>query len=400
MLRLLCGTLMRLQTRWANIGAASHTDPWDQWTSMSRSTTHADRDDARLINRSRSSSSHTYGITALSFYPFDSLAFLSSSYDHTLKIYSSETLTPSASFSLGSVVYSHSISPIASHLLVACATQHPSVRLVDLRSAASTHSLAGHGGGAVLSVAWSPKHEHILASGASDGTVRFWDVRRSAATLGVLDMEDSVGVAGHDGLGRIARRRERGRAHNGLVNGLIWTEDGRHVVTGGHDERIRVWDTVTGANTLANFGPIIKNPRISTLWPALAPRSMVRPGDDFFFYPNEREILMYELFEGRLLKRLRPVATARAESQERRGHRNLFNRVTALCWRPHNMELLSAHTDGTIRSWQPRTTVDAMVEEAEADDEDDDLEDSSRKRKRQVLEDIHRDLTKPKVTFT
>jgi hypothetical protein len=36
----------------------------------------------------------------------------------------------------------HAPSPIASHLLVACATQHPAVRLVDLRTGASAHRRA------------------------------------------------------------------------------------------------------------------------------------------------------------------------------------------------------------------------------------------------------------------
>lgn len=111
---------------------------------------------------------HRLGITQVSFYPFDSLAFLTSSYDHTVKVYSSETLGLSASFDLDSVVYNIALSPIASHLLVACATQHPSVRLVDLRSGANTHALVGHSG-ATLSTAWSPVREHILASGATDG---------------------------------------------------------------------------------------------------------------------------------------------------------------------------------------------------------------------------------------
>ncbi len=74
---------------------------------------------------SRNTTSHKFGITHISFYPFDSLAFLSSSYDHTLKISATEGLVPSASFDLDSKVYSHAISPVANHLLVACATQHP-----------------------------------------------------------------------------------------------------------------------------------------------------------------------------------------------------------------------------------------------------------------------------------
>lgn len=328
------------------------------------------------------------------------MAFLSSSYDHTLKLYSSETMSSSVTFSLDCVIYSHSISPIARHLLVACATQHPAVRLVDLRSGANTHSLAGHGGGAVLSVAWSPKHEFILASGGTDGSVRFWDVRRGAASLGALDMDDSIGVAEHDDRGTLTTRRERGKAHADLVNGIVWTENAKHVVTSGHDERIRIWDTVTGANTLANFGPVIKNRNLSTLLPALASRDLVRPGQDVLFFPNEREILMYEMFEGQLLKRLKPPAVRGYEQSEKRSQRNIVNRTTALCWRPHNIELLSAHTDGTVKSWRPRTSIDAMIEDSEQNEDDGgDQEANSRKRKRQMLKDIHNDVTKQRVTF-
>lgn len=219
-----------------------------------------------LTVSARTSITQSLGITHVSFYPFDSLALLTTGYDHTLKLFSSETLETSTSFDLGSIVYSHATSHIASHLLVACASQHPAVRLVDLRSGSATHSLAGHSG-AVLSVSWHPKQENILASGGTDGVVRLWDVRKSASSLGVLDMEDNIGIAGYDGLGTGSRRREKGRAHNGATNGLVWSDDGRFLVTTGHDERVRVWNMDTGANTLANFGPGLKNATTTTLLP-------------------------------------------------------------------------------------------------------------------------------------
>lgn len=344
----------------------------------------------------KASSAHKFGITNLSFYPFDSQAFLSTSYDHTLKIYATETLTLSASFDLNSVVYSHVLSPIADHLLVACATQHPAVRLVDLRSGASAHSLAGHQG-AVLSVAWSPSNENILASGGSDGTVRLWDIRRSAGSLGVLDMDDSVGVGGEDGRGKNARSQNHGKAHIGACNGVVWTEDGRHLVTAGHDERVRVWDVGIGANALSHFGPIIKNNHLSTLLPLLAPRHV--SGSQVMLYPNEKEILMFDLFEGTLLKRLRAPGVAVAQASGSAGQRNTKNRVTSLSWRTCNVEIYSAHSDGLIRAWKPRTKEELQVEKDEADHVNED-EDESRKRKRQALDGVFRDLTRQKITFT
>jgi len=295
-------------------------------------------------------------------------------------------------------VYSHALSSIASHLLVACATQHPAVRLVDLRTGANAHSLAGHQG-AVLSVAWSPREEYILASSGVDGTVRLWDIRRSAGSLGVLDLEDSVGMMGEDGLGKGARPRERGKAHVGAVNGVVWTDSGDHIVTAGHDERVRVWDAATGANALSHFGPMIKNTHLSTLLPLIAPSNMVPQGKQIMFFPNEREILVFDLFEGTLLKRLRAPGVAVAQAQGNAGQRNIKNRVTSLAWRAGNVEMYSAHSDGVIRAWMPRTREEAEIDE-EADAEDGDTEAESKKRKRQALEDVYQDLTRQKITFS
>lgn len=339
---------------------------------------------------------HKLGITQLCFYPFDSLAFLTSSYDHTVKVYSSETLAPSASFDLDVVVYNIALSPIASHLLVACATQAPNVRLIDLRSGANSHSLAGHTG-AVLSTAWSPVREHIIVSGATDGTVRFWDIRRSVGELGVLDLEDSVGVLGKP-TSSFSRNSTHCQAHRGPVNGIVWTEDGRHLVTCGHDQRIRVWDTDTGANTLANFGPMVKNTGLAPRIPILPPSQNFQPGADTMFYPNESEILCYELFDGKLVRRLRrQQPQSRVPEASTKGQRNVKDRITSLAWRAYDVEMYSAHADGSIVAWKPRTEEDAQLDEEEQ--EENEGKEESKKRKRDVLDDIYQGLTEKQITF-
>ena len=268
---------------------------------------------------------------------------------------------------------------------------------MDLRSGASAHSLAGHQG-AVLSVAWSPREEHLLASGGSDGTVRLWDIRRSAGSLGVMDLEDSVGIGGEDGLGKNARHRQRGKAHVGACNGVVWTEDGRFLVSAGHDERMRVWDAGVGANALSHFGPIIKNTQFSTLLPLLAPSDVVAGESQIMLYPNEKEILMFDLFEGTLLKRLRAPGVAIAQARGSAGQRNIKSRVTSLAWRAGDVGMYSAHSDGVIRAWLPRTNEEAETDEEQNDA--DDRDDDSRKRKRQALDNIFRDLTRQKITFS
>jgi len=379
-------------------GADSSIAVWD--LEAQTTATEAGETYLPLTAVNKTSEEHKLGITQIQFYPFDSLAFLTSSYDHTVKLYSSETLATSASFDLDSVVYNIALSPIASHLLVACATQHPNVRLVDLRSGATTHSLAGHSG-AILSTAWSPVREHILASGATDGSVRFWDVRRSVGELGVLDLEDSVGILGKPA--SFTRNATNAQAHRDAVNGLVWTEDGKHLVSCGHDARMRVWDTDTGANTLANFGPMVKNSGLAPRIPVLAPTQNLQPGADLMFYPNEHEILSYELFEGKLIRRLRrsqqpqtnnPPSTSGATAK---GQRNIKDRITSLAWRPHHVEMYSAHADGSIAAWTPRTEEDAEA------DEDEQLEreekEVDKKRKRGVLDEIYQGLTKKQITF-
>lgn len=313
-------------------------------------------------------------------------------------MYATETMTASATFDLDSALYSHSLSPIADHLLVACATQHSAVRLVDLRSGASTHSLAGHQR-AVLSVAWSPHEEYILASGSSDGTVRLWDIRRSANSLGMLDLVDAVGIVGEDGLGKNARSRDQGKAHTDAVNGVVWTDDGKYLVTAGHDERVRVWDMGTGANALSHFGPIIKNTHLSTLLPLLVPSHLVQTGKQVMFYPNQKEILMFDLFEGTLFKRLRVPGVPAASIPGKVTQGSTRSRTTSLAWRAGHVGLYSAHSDGAIRAWLPRIQEEAQAENEEAQGLET-SEDESRKRKREALDEVFRDLTKQKITFT
>ncbi|KAI0877480.1 WD40-repeat-containing domain protein [Hypoxylon argillaceum] len=361
-----------------------------------------------------SAQTHKFGITHLSFYPFDSAAFISTSYDQTLKLWSTEEARVSASFSLGSKIYTHAISPIASHLLVACGTQHPAVRLVDLRSGSSIQSLTGHGG-AILAAAWSPRHEHVLATGGVDGTVRIWDIRRAGALIGMLDHEDSLGLYYNGLLGTDGKVRMRAsaKAHVAPVNGLTWTDDGSYIVSAGHDSRIRVWDAATGRNTLASFGPSIRNAQLASVTMFTSPVGLTHPGRELLFWPNESEILVCDLHDGHIVTRLRGTGAAVAGVRSsNNSERSVKNRVSSLVWRGAggsggssgvvmggtNMPgaILSAHLDGQIRAWAP------LLEGADEDEEEDSMagvgEEKSRKRK--VLNDVYKSLMGQKITFT
>ncbi|KAI0156949.1 WD40 repeat-like protein [Xylariaceae sp. FL1272] len=359
-----------------------------------------------------SAQTHKFGITHLSFYPFDSAAFLSTSYDQTLKLWSTDDARLSASFNLGSKVYTHSISPIADHLLVACGTQHPSVRLVDLRSGTAIQSLAGHGG-AVLATAWSPRHEHVLASGSVDGTVKIWDIRRASAMIGMLDHEDSLGLYynGLMGPDRV-RTRVTAKAHVAPVNGLTWTDDGSYIVSAGHDNRIRVWDAATGRNTLASFGPTIRNTQLASVTMFTSPVGLTHPRKELLFWPNESEILVLDLHDGHIVTKLRGTGATVASVRSAKGaERSVKNRVSSIVWRGagggggssgvamggSNMPgaIVSAHLDGQIRVWAPQ------LEGADEDDDDQtSAGDEEKTRKRRALNDVFNSLMGNKITFT
>ncbi|KAK2009410.1 WD domain-containing protein [Colletotrichum eremochloae] len=362
---------------------------------------------------------HKHGITHLDFYPFDPEAFLSSSFDRSLKLWSTQRMAVSASFDLNANIYTHATSPIANHLLVACATQHSSVRLVDLKSGSAIQSLVAHGG-AVLSAAWSPRHEHVLATGHVDGRVRVWDIRRASGLIGQLDQEDSLGVihrfnhAMATGLdwNRAPHFRASARAHNEGVNGLTWTDDGNFIISAGLDRRIRVWDAATGANTLASFGSIIQNRQPKTVSLFATPARLTPARRDLLFYPNEQEILVMDLHEGTLLSRLRVPGPSGAAGNHGSSGLNVKNRTMSMVWRGsggHGLQkgpvmgggssfgaVYTAHLDGQIRSWMPQLPG-AEDDDAAPDPKDADEEEKARKRK--ALDDAFRSLMGRQITF-
>ncbi|KAJ6790007.1 hypothetical protein PWT90_03796 [Aphanocladium album] len=374
---------------------------------------------ARSTQDARSSTNrgHSHGVTHLAFYPFDAGAFLSSSFDKTLKLWSMPRAALSAEFPLNATIYSHSTSPIADHLLVACATQHSNVRLVDLKSGAAVQALVAHGG-PVLSTAWSPQYEYILASGHADGKVRIWDIRRAGGVVAQLDQEDSLGVVHRFALAaangadwsRQPHFRAAAQAHDEAVNGIKWTDDGRYIVTAGLDRKIRVWDADTGANTLASFGSIVQNQHAKTANMLLSPSGLCS-SNDVLVWANDQEMLVLDLHDGTVITRLRgpgvanPVGPRSAEIGR--------NRITTMAWRGAGGSgcrtlgpvmggaqslgtIYSAHLDGHIRAWMVTIPGPDDVDDIEEVDKNEEV----RMRKRKAVDDAYKSLMGKNITFT
>ncbi|XP_061474747.1 DNA excision repair protein ERCC-8 isoform X4 [Rhineura floridana] len=185
---------------------------------------------------------HKFSVETVQWYPHDTGMFTSSSFDKTLKIWDTNTLQTADVFNFEETVYSHHMSPVATkHCLIAVGTKSPKVQLCDLKSGSCSHILQGHRQ-EILAVSWSPRHEYILATASADSRVKLWDVRRASACLISLDQ--------HNGKKSEVFGETAKTAHNGRVNGLCFTSDGLHLLTFGTDDRIRLWNSSSGENTL------------------------------------------------------------------------------------------------------------------------------------------------------
>jgi len=327
-----------------------------------------------------------------------------------------------ASFDVRSKIYTHALSPIASHFLVACATAHPAVRLIDLNSGAAVRDLISPGqvSAAVLSVAWSPIHEHVLASGSSDGVVRIWDVRQASGVVALLDKEDSRGVFDRAHLNNVNGHglKERGfrlsaKAHEGAVNGLAWTDDGNYIISAGYDRRIRVWDAATGANTMVHFGPTVRNGGdIYSKTMFVSPTGLTPPGEEVLFYPNENEIAMFDLHKGSVVSKLRGIGLQRNGLRAQgSGTLSNQNKVTSLVWRGSGGydsssgvvmggrdtigALYSGHMDGQIRVWT--SGHQGRDDEDEAELDRDRAKEESKKRK--AVDDAYRSMMGRQISY-
>ncbi|KAL6781620.1 hypothetical protein ACKKBF_B08775 [Auxenochlorella protothecoides x Auxenochlorella symbiontica] len=134
---------------------------------------------------------HRFSVSSAAWYPLDNGLFVTGGYDCQVKVWDANTPALADSFSLDSRVHCLALSAVpGAHCLTAAGCEDPAIQLCDLASGARLHSLAGHRA-PVLALAWSPAAAWQLLSGAADGSLRVWDVRRAGASLAVLDLEST-----------------------------------------------------------------------------------------------------------------------------------------------------------------------------------------------------------------
>jgi DNA excision repair protein ERCC-8 len=130
---------------------------------------------------------HKNSMSSLCWYPHDTGMFVSGAFDHSVRVWDTNTLSPVSVFRTRALVYQVAMSPAAvAHTLVAVAADCANVLLCDLTTGKATHQLVGHSG-ALRAVAWSPSNEFLLASAGTSGCIRFWDIRRATTSLYCCD---------------------------------------------------------------------------------------------------------------------------------------------------------------------------------------------------------------------
>lgn len=307
-------------------------------------------------------SGHQYGVSGVQWWPQDSGMFLSASFDHTVKVWDTNSLLVAHTFDMDSRVYAidicyHAENKYSSQALVAVASDQPFIRLLDLRSASSAHTLQGHKG-KTLSVAWHPVNSYLLASGGYDGEAKIWDIRRSKSCVSRLDMtKTNVREAKIDALNLGSTLV---RAHSGPVNALAWDEPGLLLYTSGNDDKIRVWDmTATLAppvNKLVNFGPLTRNKYLQNLPIVLSPSEETEV-QHLLFASDSGDVLVFRAVDGKLVSRLL-----------RSGSKNSIRTASIVYGGPWSMTYYCGTMDGEILTW--RGGVVEEEEEVEVEEEE------------------------------
>lgn len=289
---------------------------------------------------------HTFGISSIMWWPFDTGIFVSASFDHTVKIWDTQEMAPVHEFDIANRVYlidirGHQPNEMTASALIAVASDQPFIRLLDIRAGSSAHTLSGHKG-KTLEVKWHPTNPFLFASGGFDGEVKVWDIRRSNNCLCRLDMLKTSSLTQHDSHNLT---KTSVKAHLGPVNGLVWDESGTTLFTAGNDDKVRCWDVASSLappiNRLINFGPLTRNKYPQTI-PILLSSKLELELQYLLFPSDNDDVFVYRTIDGKLLSRL-----------SRRGSKN-HGRTSSMCYAgPSSGTYFCGTMDGEIVTWVP-----------------------------------------------
>jgi DNA excision repair protein ERCC-8 len=158
---------------------------------------------------------HRMMISSVEWYPIDTGAFITASYDGSMCVWDTNEFTDICDILPGTAninphqAHKHTASSVykakfhSNGRLIAAAMGNGTIRLCDLNTGVQTNTLTGHRM-SVTNLCWSPLQEHLCVSCGLDGNVMFWDIRKTG--------------------------------HQGLLMQLDWRQDHRSVQRRAHDD--------------------------------------------------------------------------------------------------------------------------------------------------------------------
>lgn len=307
---------------------------------------------------------HEFSVTGVGWYPRDTGMFVTGSFDKSVRVWDTNNAKVVYAFTMSEKVFDVNLPQNAvNHSLVAVACGDGRACLCDLNSGARQHTLAGHRG-AVTCLAWSSTDEFVLATGGQDGTLRVWDIRRTASCVAMLSKDEAPqlnrgkrsreflrGVEEPEGGGGAAARRNYAPlAHTGGVSAVIYSPDGRNLLTSGVDGHMRLWNPVSYELEVANFGKFPQDE--STFYKKV--QLAVSWQSRLVFHPRRRDVIVADLQSGERLATLP-------------GH---MDTVQCCVAQPRGETIFSGGKDANILAWTPPSTGWGGAESDGEGDED------------------------------
>jgi len=248
-------------------------------------------------------SEHTNSVNNVAFSP-NGLTLLSCSRDGTVRLWNMKSLTQRDPIRTGHEVTAVDLNI---HGTVLAAGEHKgSIRLWSYPSLKPAAQFAGPEG-RIVSLRFSPVDPALLVSASGDDAIRFWDVSRATPKRVIM------------------------RAQSGLLT-LAFSSDGKFLVTGGKDRRVRIWRVSNGKPELEFFCPDACT-SVAISPPNGSGRSWLAAGCEdgtiaiWHYYSRER--------------RLEPRCTLEGHSAG----------IRSLCFSGDGTVLASGSKDQTIRLW-------------------------------------------------
>lgn len=134
---------------------------------------------------------HSRKVSSAAWFAADAGLFVTGSSDKRALVWDTAAFVPVCAFAAGRAVHQVALSPVPgapTARLVACATDDVDVRLCDMHTGAASQVLSGHKG-PVMTAAWSPSEEHVLATGTSQCLLLRYMYSTVHSTLGCPQFE-------------------------------------------------------------------------------------------------------------------------------------------------------------------------------------------------------------------